>query len=54
MDAVLLETECMVAVMAELGGTRWTPQMTDAWIEALDAVSGLMLLGHPADEELAS
>ena len=49
-DAV---TECMVAAMAEIGGTRWTPQMTDAWIEALDAVSGLMLLGHPAHVDLA-
>jgi hemoglobin-like flavoprotein len=54
-DAV---TECMVAAMvaawAEVGGASWTPQMTDAWVEALNAVAGLMLLGHPADEELAS
>ena len=50
-DAV---TECMVAAMAELGGDAWTSQMTDAWIEALDAVSGLMLLGYPSDTELAS
>lgn len=49
-DAV---TECMVAAMAELGGARWTPQMTDAWVEALDAVSGLMLPGHPAEVDLA-
>ena len=49
-DAV---TVCMVAAMAEIGGARWTPQMTDAWIEALDAVSGLMLLGHPAEVDLA-
>ena len=49
-DAV---TECMVAAMAEVGGSRWTPQMTDAWIEALDAVSGVMLLGRPADVDLA-
>jgi hemoglobin-like flavoprotein len=50
-DAV---TECMVAAMVELGGKAWTPQMTDAWVEALDAVSGLMLLGYPADADLAS
>jgi len=50
-DAV---TECMVAAMAEIGGDAWTTQMTDAWIEALDAVSGLMLLGHPGETELAS
>jgi hemoglobin-like flavoprotein len=50
-DAV---TECMVAAMAERGGADWTPMMTDAWVEALDAVSGLMLLGYPADAELAS
>ena len=50
-DAV---TECMVAAMAEIGGAAWTTQMTDAWIEALDAVSGLMLLGHPGETELAS
>jgi len=50
-DAV---TECMVAAMAELGGSAWTRQMTDAWVEALDAVSGLMLLGYPTNAELAS
>lgn len=48
-DAV---AECMVAAMAQIGGDAWTPQMTDAWIEALDAVSGLMLQGYPS--ELAS
>jgi hemoglobin-like flavoprotein len=50
-DAV---TECMVAAMAEIGGDDWTPHMTDAWVEALNAVSGLMLLGYPADNDLAS
>lgn len=50
-DAV---TECMVAAMAERGGADWTPQMTDAWVVALDAVSGFMPLGHPADAALAS
>jgi hemoglobin-like flavoprotein len=50
-DAV---TECMVAAMVEIGGSAWTPQMTDAWLEALDAISGLMLLGYPADADLAS
>ncbi len=50
-DAV---TECMVAAMAEIGGAAWTSYMTDAWVEALDAVSGLMLLGYPADADLAS
>jgi hemoglobin-like flavoprotein len=39
-------TECMVAAMAEIGGDAWTPQMTDAWVRALEAVSGLMLSGH--------
>jgi len=50
-DAV---AECMVAAMAEIGGDDWTPFMTDAWVEALNAVSGLMLVGHPADADLAS
>ena len=50
-DAV---TECMVAAMAEIGGTDWTPYMTDAWVEALDDISGLMMLGYPADAELSS
>jgi hemoglobin-like flavoprotein len=50
-DAV---AECMVAAMAEIGGAAWTPHMTEAWVEALDAVSGLMLLGYPSDAELAS
>ena len=40
---------CMVAAMVEIGGTRWTPQMTDAWVEALDAVTWPMLLGSPGD-----
>jgi hemoglobin-like flavoprotein len=47
-------TECMVAAMAEIGGDAWTPQMNDSWVEALDAVSGLMMLGYPADTDLAS
>ena len=47
-------TECMVAAMAEIGGADWTPYMTDAWVEALNAISGLMLLGYPAHSELAS
>jgi hemoglobin-like flavoprotein len=47
-------TECMVAAMAEIGGDAWTRQMNDSWVEALDAVSGLMLLGYPADCDLAS
>jgi hemoglobin-like flavoprotein len=47
-------TECMVAAMAEIGGDAWTPQMNDSWIEALDAVAGLMMLGYPADTDLAS
>ena len=47
-------TECMVAAMAEIGGDAWTQQMTDSWVEALDAVAGLMLLGYPADADLAS
>jgi hemoglobin-like flavoprotein len=46
--------ECMVAAMVEIGGAAWTEQMTDAWVEALDAVSGLMMLGYPADADLAS
>ncbi len=50
-DAV---TECMVAAMAEIGGADWTRQMSDAWTEALDAVSGLMLLGYSTDADLAS
>ena len=50
-DAV---TECMVAAMVEIGGDAWTGQMTDAWIEAFDAVSGLMLLNHPGETRLAS
>jgi hemoglobin-like flavoprotein len=47
-------TECMVAAMAEIGGDAWTPQMHDSWVEALDAIAGLMMLGYPADTELAS
>ena len=37
--------ECMIAAMAELGGTEWTAAMTAAWEEALTAVASLMLAG---------
>ncbi|TSD93552.1 flavoprotein [Skermania sp. ID1734] len=46
--------ECMIAAMQERGGQEWTLAMTDAWTEALTAVSQLMLAGHPSEEELAS
>ncbi|AZG48550.1 globin domain-containing protein [Gordonia insulae] len=43
--------ECMIAAMAEIGGSRWTADMTAAWTEALTAVASLMLAGYPASEE---
>jgi hemoglobin-like flavoprotein len=42
--------ECMLAAMEELGGSAWTPAMTAAWLEALNAVAGLMLAGYPEEE----
>jgi hemoglobin-like flavoprotein len=39
--------ECMIAAMEELGGAAWTPEMTDAWTDALGAVASLMLAGYP-------
>jgi hemoglobin-like flavoprotein len=39
--------ECMIAVMEELGGRAWTPEMTAAWTDALGAVASLMLAGYP-------
>lgn len=49
-DAVI---ECLTAAMSERGGDEWTPAMTDAWNEALSAVSGLMLAGYPQQEAQA-
>ncbi|MFW0784163.1 globin domain-containing protein [Gordonia sp. CPCC 206044] len=40
--------ECMIAAMSEIGGRRWTPEMTEVWTEALTAVASLMLAGYPA------
>lgn len=42
--------ECMIAAMSEIGGPRWTPAMTEAWNEALTAVSTLMLAGYPGEQ----
>jgi hemoglobin-like flavoprotein len=51
-DAV---AECMIAAMADLGGSAWTQAMTDAWMEALAAIAGLMITGAAAnDVEVAS
>ncbi|ROZ89105.1 globin domain-containing protein [Gordonia sp. OPL2] len=41
--------ECMIAAMAEIGGESWTPDMSEAWTEALTAVSSLMMDGYPSD-----
>lgn len=49
-DAV---AECMIAAMEERGGAAWTPEMTNAWTEALSAVAGLMLDGYPETESVA-
>jgi len=46
--------ECMLAAMSELAGDDWTPEMTQAWTEALTAVAGLMLAGYPTAESAAS
>ena len=45
--------ECMIAAMVERGGAHWTPEMTDAWAEALAAVSGLMIAGAEAAQPVA-
>ncbi|WLP89914.1 globin domain-containing protein [Gordonia sp. NB41Y] len=46
--------ECMIAAMSEIGGQDWSPEMTDAWTEALTAVASLMLAGYPEEEEGAA
>ena len=38
----------MIAAMEELGGSAWTPVMTDQWTKALGAVAGLMMAGADA------
>ncbi|MXP20672.1 flavoprotein [Gordonia sp. HNM0687] len=42
--------ECMIAAMSEIGGPRWTPEMTAAWTEALTAVASLMMAAYPDEE----
>lgn len=46
--------ECMIAAMAEIGGERWTAEMTEGWGEALTAVASLMLAGYPAEDDATS
>src|SRR3954447_15159526 len=38
---------CMVAAMAEIGGARWTPQMSDARLEALGVGGAARRGGRP-------
>jgi hemoglobin-like flavoprotein len=37
--------ECLIAALAEVGSTEWTPAMSSAWAEAYGAITGLMLSG---------
>ncbi|MYR05529.1 flavoprotein [Gordonia sp. SID5947] len=39
--------ECMIAAMADIGGSAWKPEMSVAWQHALAAVSELMLTAYP-------
>ncbi|MDL9948329.1 globin domain-containing protein [Gordonia sp. ABSL11-1] len=41
--------ECMIAAMAEIGGDAWTSEMSDAWTDALTAVSSMMVDGYPSE-----
>ncbi|MEE3850868.1 globin domain-containing protein [Gordonia sp. LSe1-13] len=43
--------ECMIAAMSEIGGPRWTTEMTAAWSEALTAVASLMLAAYPTADD---
>lgn len=35
--------ECLLAALAEVAGDAWTPQLSNAWSEAYDAIVTLML-----------
>jgi hemoglobin-like flavoprotein len=39
--------ECLVATFAEVAAEDWTPEMEQAWFDALGVVSDLMLAGYP-------
>ncbi|WP_439030321.1 globin domain-containing protein [Gordonia terrae] len=40
--------EALVEAMVRAGGQQWTPEMTEAWRDALTVVAGLMLDAYPA------
>ena len=37
--------ECLIATLAEISGSAWTPEVNDAWVEAYGAITALMLAG---------
>lgn len=37
--------ECLLAAMAEVAGSDWTPELADAWTEAYGAIVSLMMVG---------
>ncbi len=37
--------ECMLATLADVAGSAWTPALANAWSDALNAVARLMLAG---------
>lgn len=46
--------ECLLATLAEIAGTAWTPVVRDSWTEAYGAISGLMLEGAKRGRAAAS
>lgn len=44
----------LIATMADIGGDRWTPQMTEAWEQALGAIAALMLDAYPIDHDIVA
>jgi len=40
--------ECLLATLAEVAGSDWTPRYQKAWQDAYGAISGLMLAGAKA------
>lgn len=37
--------ECLVATLAEIAGSDWSPRVERAWLDAFGAISGLMVAG---------
>lgn len=46
--------ECLIAAMAEVAGSDWSPKIEAAWVAAYGAIAGLAIAGAEAQRQEAS